>query len=74
MAIRATHGRTGQKIGTIKHSASTVDLDEVEPLTAEYPKRWHIEEYFPIRLSALGWNRAGTMNINIRFGQMTMGR
>ena len=32
---------------------------------------WHIEEFFDNN-QALGWNRAGTMNLNIRYGQMTM--
>jgi hypothetical protein len=65
--------RTGERPEDWRYKAfaSTVDRDEVEPLTAEYPKRWHIEEYFNTS-QPLGWNRAGTMNINIRFGQMTM--
>ena len=37
----------------------------------EYPKRWHVEEFFNAH-QALGWNRAGTQNLNIRYGQMTM--
>jgi hypothetical protein len=54
-----------------KAFASTIDGDEVESLTVDFPKRWHIEEYFNAYQS-MGWNRAGTMNLNIRFGQMTM--
>ena len=50
---------------------STTDCDPVEALTVQYPKRWHIEEYYNFDQS-LGWRRAGTMNINIRYGQMTM--
>lgn len=50
---------------------STRDGDEVEELTAEFPKRWHVEEFFNAH-QALGWNRAGTCNLNIRYGQMTM--
>lgn len=49
----------------------TADRDEVEPLTVEFPKRWHIEEYFNTS-QPLGWKRAGTMNLNIRYGQMSM--
>jgi hypothetical protein len=49
----------------------TRDGDEVEELTEEYPKRWHVEEFFNAN-QALGWNRAGTCNLNIRYGQMTM--
>jgi len=50
---------------------STADRAEVDALTLEYPKRWHVEEFFNAH-QALGWNRAGTMNLNIRYGQMTM--
>jgi hypothetical protein len=50
---------------------STTDRDEVESLTEDFPKRWHVEEFFNAH-QALGWNRAGTCNLNIRYGQMTM--
>jgi len=49
----------------------TSDRDELEDLSVSYPKRWHIEEFFNNE-QALGWNRAGTMNINIQYGKMTM--
>ncbi len=50
---------------------STRDGDEVEQLTRDFPKRWHVEEFFNAH-QALGWNRAGTCNLNIRYGQMSM--
>ncbi len=50
---------------------STTRGDEVEALTCGYPKRWHVEEFFNTH-QALGWKRAGTMNLNIRYGHMTM--
>lgn len=50
---------------------STRESDEVDLLTRDFPKRWHIEEFFNAN-QALGWNRGGTMNLNIRYGQMTM--
>lgn len=50
---------------------STRDGDEVDALTRDYPKRWHVEEFFNAH-QALGWDRAGTMNLNIRYGQMTL--
>jgi hypothetical protein len=50
---------------------STTNRDEVETLTEDFPKRWHIEEFFNAH-QALGWNRAGSCNLNIRYGQMTM--
>lgn len=49
----------------------TSDRDEVQSLTQSFPQRWHLEEFFNAN-QALGWGRAGTMNINIRYGQMTM--
>lgn len=50
---------------------STSDREEVDALTVDFPQRWHVEEFFNAN-QALGWNRAGTMNLNIRYGQMTM--
>lgn len=49
----------------------TADRDEVVALTEAFPDRWHIEEFFKIH-QALGWKRGGTLNLNIRYGQMTM--
>jgi hypothetical protein len=49
----------------------TSDRDEMTDLSQHYPQRWHIEEFFK-NDQALGWERAGTMNLNIRYGQMTM--
>jgi hypothetical protein len=49
----------------------TSDRDEMEDLSVNYPERWHIEEFFK-NDQTLGWHRAGTMNLNIRYGQMTM--
>ena len=40
-------------------------------MAREFPKRWHIEEFFKFNQD-LGWKRAGTLNLNIRYGQMTM--
>jgi hypothetical protein len=54
-----------------KAFVSTTDRDEVEALTGDFPKRWHVEEFFNAH-QALGWDRAGTCNLNIRYGQMTM--
>ena len=50
---------------------ATADREEVDALTLEFPKRWHIEEFFNLD-QRLGWQRAGTLNLNIRYGQMTM--
>jgi hypothetical protein len=50
---------------------STREDDEVAALTRAFPKRWHVEEFFNAN-QALGWKRAGTMNLHIRYGQMTL--
>jgi hypothetical protein len=65
--------RTGEKAGEHHRQAflSTTDRDELDALSLDYPKRWHVEEFFNAH-QALGWHRAGTLNLNIRYGQMTM--
>jgi hypothetical protein len=50
---------------------STRPANAVEQLTADYPQRWHVEEFFKFH-QALGWQRAGTLNLHIRYGQMTL--
>ena len=64
--------RTGERSDDYHFGAflSTTHRSEVDTLTRDYPKRWHVEEFFNAH-QALGWNRAGTMNLNIRYGQMT---
>ena len=49
----------------------TAARQELPTLTRDFPKRWHVEEFFKFNQS-LGWRRAGTLNLNVRFGQMTM--
>lgn len=77
---RSAHGpywqfvqRSGETLETYHFHAflCTSDRDEVEALTTEFPKRWHVEEFFNTD-QALGWNRGGTLNLHIRYGQMTM--
>jgi hypothetical protein len=65
--------RSGEKSEQYDFKAflSTRDGDEVEDLTRAYPQRWHVEEFFNAH-QALGWKRAGTMNLNIRYAQMSM--
>lgn len=48
----------------------TADRPEAPDLSCNYPDRWHIEECFGLE-QAMGWNRAGTLNMNIRYGAMT---
>lgn len=63
-------GEPGQEVQFLGFLC-TRDGPEVDDLTAAYPARWHVEEFFNAH-QALGWQRAGTMNVNIRYGQMTM--
>jgi hypothetical protein len=65
--------RFGEPPGECKFNAflCTAQRDEFEALTDDYPKRWHVEEFFN-REQSLGWERAGTQNLNIRYGHMTM--
>jgi Transposase DDE domain len=50
---------------------STVARPEMPTLTRDYPQRWQVEEFFKFN-QALGWHRTGTLNLNVRYGQMTM--
>ena len=54
-----------------KSFLATSDRPEVNDLSVHYPQRWHVEEFFKFN-QALGWQRAGTLNLNIRYGHMTM--
>jgi hypothetical protein len=44
---------------------------EVAALTRAFPDRWHIEEFFRFD-QHLGWDRAGTLNLNVRLAQMSL--
>ena len=65
--------RSGERPEDWQHKAflATADREEVTALTLDFPQRWHIEEFFNLD-QPLGWQRAGTLNLNIRYGQMTM--
>jgi len=55
----------------LKGFVATAERDDVELLTRHYPDRWHVEEFFNTH-QAMGWGRAGTQNVHIRTGQMTL--
>jgi len=65
--------RSGENPEKFHHKAflTTSSRDEVIDLAINYPQRWHVEQFFNA-YQKLGWKRAGTMNLNIRFGQMSM--
>ena len=62
--------RSALRRGNVGTNLSTTDRDEVDALTKDYPKRWHVEEFFNTHQS-MGWRRGGTQNLNIRYAQMT---
>ena len=65
--------RCGEKPGDYVYTAfvTTAPVDEVRMVIQDFPKRWRIEEFFNAH-QALGWKVAGTLNLNIRYGKMTM--
>ena len=54
-----------------KPFATSSNLDSTKLLTDDYPERWTIEEFFNFE-AAMGWDRASTMNLNIRYGKMSL--
>ena len=40
--------RTGERLDDFRYQGflSTTDRDEVDALTSDFPKRWHVEEFF----------------------------
>ena len=63
--------RCGERAGHYQYKGfwCTSDRDEVQDLITEFPKRWHIEEFFH-DYQSMGWKRAGTLNLNVRYAQM----
>jgi len=54
-----------------KAFAVTGAKDRLKLLSEDYPERWTIEEFFNFE-AAMGWRRASTMNLNIRYGKMSL--
>jgi hypothetical protein len=65
--------RTGERPQDyhFKAFACTAARPEVPMLTQDFPDRWQVEEFFRFDQD-LGWNRAGTLNLNVRLGQMSL--
>lgn len=65
--------RSGQAPGHyhFKSFLATANHPAAEQLSTHFPQRWHVEEFFRFD-QALGWQRAGTLNLHIRYGQMTL--
>ncbi|MDP2301648.1 MAG: transposase [Ignavibacteria bacterium] len=65
--------RTGEIDSEYRYKpfAFTGQADRLKLLSEDYPERWTIEEFFNFE-AAMGWNRASTMNLNIRYGKMSL--
>lgn len=65
--------RTGVRPQEVTFAAflGTAPLPEIPLLTKDYPRRWHVEEFFKFD-QPLGWNRAGTLNLHIRYGHLSL--
>lgn len=65
--------RTGERSQDyhFKGFACTRARAEVPTLTRDFPGRWHIEEFYRFEQD-LGWKRAGTLNLHVRAGQMSL--
>lgn len=65
--------RCGEKEAQYDHKPfiATGNYPSLESITEKYPKRWTIEEFFNFE-GAMGWDRAATMNLNIRYGKLSL--
>lgn len=63
--------RCGERDYHYKSFLSTSSRDELDQLCFDFPDRWHVEEFFNA-YQAMGWNRAGTLNLHIRYAQLTL--
>lgn len=50
---------------------TTSNKNPVDLLTKIFPERWTIEEFFNFN-GDMGWNRASTFNLNIKYGKQTL--
>ena len=65
--------RSGESTDSFSYKGfiCTSRRDELDALSSDFPKRWHVEEFFNL-YQDLGWKKAGTLNLNIRYGRTTM--
>lgn len=65
--------RTGETKDNYDYKSflTTSKRDKADLMTLIFPERWDIEEFFKDEC-ALGWNRASTFNLNIRYGRLSM--
>jgi hypothetical protein len=65
--------RTGEVANQYSYAAflTTSTKASEQLLPQDFPRRWTIEEFFNFE-GDMGWNRASTFNLNIRYGRQTM--
>ncbi len=65
--------RTGRPAGPCEYQGflGTAQRDPAPALTRDYPERWTVEPFFKLN-QTMRWQRAGTLNLNIRYGQLTL--
>lgn len=65
--------RQGEKADRYSYKAflSTSNRNPIDLLTDVFPERWTIEEFFNFN-GDMGWNRASTFNLNIKYGKQTL--
>jgi len=69
--VRMIVQRTGEQKHVYKPFLTTSTMNAADLMTLVFPERWNIEEFFNIE-QALGWNRAATLNMNIRYNRLSM--
>ena len=72
-SLRLLVQRTGEKEDEYDYKpfVTTSEMPADQLMTLAFPQRWNIEEFFNTE-GALGWNRASTLNLNIRYGRVSM--
>jgi hypothetical protein len=65
--------RQGEQSSKYQYKAylTTSGKPPADLLTEAYPERWTIEEFFNFE-GEMGWNRASTFNLNIKYGKQSM--
>lgn len=65
--------RTGERSGDYEYQGfvTTSDKDPAQLLCQDYPGRWSVEEFFRFE-NKMGLTRAGTLNLNIRYGKLAL--
>ena len=71
--IKLVVQRTGEIESEYQYKPFAVigNTDYIKMLTDQYPERWTIEEFYNFE-AAMGWDRASTLNLNIRYGKMSL--